>query len=79
MRAAEAVTSGHIIWHHIVVTEPLEGLRTGLFLSVTAHVISLFAKMVILDLSEHLTQLHGEDASCFTMSVVSVAVRRAYR
>lgn len=30
MRAAEAVTSGHIIWDHIVVT--------GLFLSVTAHV-----------------------------------------
>jgi hypothetical protein len=51
MRAAGAVTSGHVIWDHIVVTEPLEGLRTGLFLSVTAHVISLFAKMVILDSS----------------------------
>ena len=37
MRAAEAVTSGHIIWDHIVVTEPLEVLRTGLFFSETAH------------------------------------------
>ena len=37
MRATEAVTSGQIIWDHSVVAEPLEGLRTGLFLSVTAH------------------------------------------
>jgi hypothetical protein len=33
MRAAETVTSGHIIWDHNVVAE----LRTGLFLSVMAH------------------------------------------
>jgi len=36
MRAPEAVAS-HSIWDHIVVTEPLEGLNTGLFWSVTAH------------------------------------------
>jgi hypothetical protein len=68
------VASGHIIWDHIVVTEPLEGMSTGLYLSVTAHVISLSAKMVIRDSSDLLSQLHGEDASSFTMSVVSVAV-----
>jgi len=38
MRAAEAVASGHVIWDHTVVTEPLKGLRTELFLSVTAHI-----------------------------------------
>jgi hypothetical protein len=73
MRAAETVASGRVIWDHIVVNELLKVLRTGLFLSVKAHDISLSTKMVILD-SSNLNQPHGRDAGCFTMSVVSVAI-----
>lgn len=58
----------------IVGIEPLKGLRTGLFLSVTAHVISLSTKMVMRDSLDHLSQPRGEDAGCFTMSLVSVAI-----